>query len=147
MEYPKSTEFGCDMEDFDVEKYWKKQAEIYNAQHAKEMKEELAKLNKIADEQSYKYLINKYFNLLVEIAGLEKDVIYYAKMPYSENYIAITIYKSGRFFIRGYKYKDNFPRIGEIDPIPFKLDNEEKLLCLMSFYRKKKYSKCSSKKL
>lgn len=146
MEYQQAPEFGCDM-DFNVDEYWKKQAEIYNKQTADEMKERLEELKKISDKQSYEYLINKYFNLLVKTAGLETDVIYYAKMPYSENYIAITIYKSGRFFIRGYKYKDNFPRIGEIDPIPFKLDNEEKLLCLMSLYRKKKYSKCSSKKL
>lgn len=136
---------SCEMEDLNLEKQWKGYADEIKAEQTKEMKDKIAELKHISEDNTYKYLINKYFNLLVEIAGLEKDVIYYAK--YSENYIAITIYKSGRFFIRGYKYKDNFPRIGEIIPIPFKLDNEEKLLCLMSLYKRMKYSKLTSKKL
>ena len=77
MEYPQAPEFGCDMEDFNVDEYWKKQAEIYNKQTADEMKERLAELNKIADKQSYEYLINKYSKILIKYLNLEKGKFYY----------------------------------------------------------------------
>lgn len=154
MEYPQTPEFGCDMEDFDVEKYWKKQAEIYNAQHVKEMKEELAKLNKIADKQSYEYLINKYFKLIVENAGLENGKMYYTKIPNSNNYIAIDIFKNGTF-LRGYKYDDiPYVKIGEtkvsrfkIMSKPFKLENHTELFYLMSIYYEIKNDNSFAKKL
>ena len=155
MEYPQTPEFGCDMEDFDVEKYWKKQAEIYNAQHVKEMKEELAKLNKIADKQSYEYLINKYFKLIVENAGLENGKMYYTKIPNSNNYIAMDIFKNGTFYLRGYKYDDiPYVKIGEtkisrfkIMSKPFKLENHTELFYLMSIYYEIKNDNSFAKKL
>lgn len=147
MEYPQTNEFGCDMEDFDVEKYWKKQEEIYSAKRTKEMKEELAKLNKINEDKTYKYFINKYFKLIVETAGLENGKIYYMEIPYSENYLAIDIYKDGTFYLRGYKYKDKLPYVGEIMSKPLKLENDTKLFSLMSVYSKMKYNNSFAKKL
>lgn len=147
MEYPQTPEFGCDMEDFNVEKYWKKQEEIYSAKRAKEMKEELAKLNKINEDETYKYFINKYFKLIVETAGLENGKIYYMEIPYSENYLAIDIYKDGTFYLRGYKYKDEYPYVGEIMSKPLKLENDTKLFSLMYIYFKMKYNNYFAQKL
>lgn len=147
MEYPQTHEFGCDMGNFDVEKYWKKQEEIYSAKRTKEMKEELAKLNKINEDKIYKYFINKYFKLIVETAGLENGKIYYMEIPYSENYLAIDIYKDGTFYLRGYKYKDKLPYVGEIMSKPLKLENDTKLFSLMSVYSKMKYNNSFAQKL
>lgn len=147
MEYPQVPEFDCDMEDFDVEKYWEKQEEIYSAKRTKEMKEELAKLNKINEDKTYKYFINKYFKLIVETAGLENGKIYYMEIPYSENYLAIDIYKDGTFYLRRYKYKDKLPYVGEIMSKPLKLENDTKLFSLMSVYSKMKYNNSFAKKL
>lgn len=147
MEYPQTPEFGCDMEDFNVDEYWKKQAEIYNKQTADEIKERLQELRKINEDKTYKYLINKYFKLIVEKAGLENGKIYYTEIPYSENYLTITIYKNGTFSLRGYKYKDKLPYVGEIMSKPLKLENDTELFSLMSIYSKMKYNNSFAKKL
>lgn len=135
MEYPQSPEFGCDMEDFNVDEYWKKQAEIYNKQTADEMKERLEELKKIADKQSYEYLINKYSKLIVETAGLEKGKIYHIPIRKNKKFI-MDVLNNDNVYIRSYKYDYTNKILKE----PKAMDNEEKLYRLIGLYREIKES-------
>lgn len=130
MEYPQSPEFGCDMEDFNVDEYWKKQAEIYNKQTADETKEKLAELKKVADEQTYEYLINKYSKLIVETAGLEKGKIYHVSIRKNKKFI-MDVFNNDTVYIRAYKYDYTNKILKE----PKAMDNEEKLYRLIGLYR------------
>ena len=116
MEYPQVPEFGCDMEDFNVDEYWKKQAEIYNA-------------------QPYEYLINKYFKLIIETAGLEKGKIYHVPIRKNKKFI-IDVLSNDNVYIRSYKYDYTNKILKE----PKAMDNEEKLYRLIGLYREIKES-------
>lgn len=148
MEYPQTPECGCDMEDNNVKDYWEKCADEYNEQVIESLKKTLSLCKKeLKEMQSYDCLIDKYFKLIVEKAGLENGKIYYMEIPYSENYLAIDICKNGTFSLRGYKYKDKLPYVGEIMSKPLKLENDIELFSLMSIYSKIKYNDSFAKKL
>ncbi len=148
MEYPQSPKFGCDMEGNNAKEYWEKYVDEYNEQLIESLIKNFSFCKKELKEiQSYDCLIDKYFKLIVEKAGLENGKIYYMEIPYSENYLAIDIYKNGTFSLRGYKYKDKLPYVGEIISKPLKLENDTELLSLMSIYSKMKYDNSFAKKL